>query len=122
MRPARLCSAAPPASANAGPGGGILEELRKDLPTLPWPGALSSEDRNAALRSVSVEAFAFRFPKAARVRLAKLRVAVPRTSIAGRVQILHETVARALAASPEPADAVRWHRFGQPQDGLSRGR
>ena len=122
VRPARLCSAVPPASGSAGPGGGILEELRKDLAALPWPGALSSEDRNAALRSVFVEAFAFRFPKVARARLAKLRVSVPRTSIAGRIQILHETVARALAASPEPADGARWHRFmGDVLDRLHAG-
>ena len=122
VRPARLCSAMPPASGGAGPGGGILEELRKDLAALPWPGALSSEDRNAALRSVFVEAFAFRFPKVARARLAKLRVSVPRTSIAGRIQILHETVARALAASPEPADGARWHRFmGDVLDRLHAG-
>ena len=122
VRPARLCSAMPPASGSAGPGSGILEELRKDLAALPWPGALSSEDRNAALRSVFVEAFAFRFPKVARARLAKLRVSVPRTSIAGRIQILHETVVRALAASPEPADGARWHRFmGDLLDRLHAG-
>ena len=106
-----VCSSRPPSGRKDGLGSGVLEDLRKDLAGLAWPGSLSTADRNMKLRELFVDSFRHRFPREARARLGRVKVVVPRLPVGERIPLLHEAVAAALREGSGALDAARWHRF-----------
>ena len=110
-KPRNVCSSRPPSGRKDGLGSGVLEDLRKDLAGLAWPGNPTATDRGLKLRELFVESFQSRFPREARGRLGRVKVVVPRLPIGERIPLLHDAVATALCDGSSAGDASRWHRF-----------